>query len=172
MSVKCRYVRPLAVGFVRAHGPYGESSREAWSRLIAWLDSIGARRTVRRGIGYLRDNPGAVGGWSRRYDACVELPPGVTPSLAHGVGRQMLPGGAYAVYRHTGPHEAIGTTFSAMRRDWLARDGLTIDPDRAFMEIYLNDPLVTAAAGLETELCIPVIAGLDQISDANGTQVA
>jgi AraC family transcriptional regulator len=134
MEVQCRYLRPLAVAFVRETGPYATSSRAAWQRMFAWLDEVGARAGVRRGIGYIRDNPAEVGPFLRRYDACVELPAGVRPSPAHGIGRMMLPGGAYAVYRHSGSHDGLPRTFSLLHRKWLADQGFVIDRDRAFME--------------------------------------
>jgi hypothetical protein len=35
--------------------------------------------------------------------------------------------------------------------------GLTIDQDRSFMTIYLNDPALTREMHRRTELCVPVL---------------
>jgi DNA gyrase inhibitor GyrI len=44
-----------------------------------------------------------------------------------------------------------------MHTGLVQKRGLTIDNDRSFMTIYLNDPAVTREMHRRTELCVPVV---------------
>jgi len=76
---------------------------------------------------------------------------------AAGIGRQILPGGAYAVHTHVGPYDQMGDIISKLRTSLVQKRGLTVDYDRSFMTIYLNDPALTREMHRRTELCIPVL---------------
>jgi hypothetical protein len=47
---------------------------------------------------------------------------------------------------------------STLHRDLVPKRGLTVDCDRPFMAVFLNDPRVTSEVHRRTELCIPVVA--------------
>lgn len=157
MRIDCRYQRPAAVAYARATGPYEASSKAAWGQMLEWLDVLGLRDKVVRGIGFIRDNPSTTGAFLRRYDACVELIPGLDADLSAGIGRQMIAGGTYAIHTHVGAHGRIPEAFSQLHRTWLPMHGFAVDYERPFMEIYLTDPATTTAAGHRTELCVPVL---------------
>ena len=162
MRIVYRYLRPLSVVFVRSTGPYEKSAIDAWSRMLGWLDDNEMRATLDVGIGFMRDNPSEVGPFLRRYDACVAVRPGVGPDLAAGIGRQTLPGGAFAAYSHVGSHVEIPRLFSQLHRDWVPRRGLSVDYGRPFIEIYKSDPAKIAAGERVTELLVPVGAVIER----------
>jgi AraC family transcriptional regulator len=111
-----------------------------------------------RGIGFIRDNPERTGPFLRRYDACIDIAPGLEVDYHAGVGRQTLPGGTFAVYEHVGPHNELCRSFNEMKRSAVPQRGMTIDGDRAFMEVYLDDPQRVPLALCRTELCVPIMA--------------
>lgn len=157
VRVSYRYIRPVTVLFARSMGPYQVSSREAWLELGAWLDRHKARHLAKLGYGYFRDNPLTTPPELLRYDACVPTIPGLDPDPAAGIGRQTLPGGAFAVHTHVGSYNEVGDIFSRLHRDIVPKRGLSVDYDRPFVAIYLNDPAVTREMHRRTELCVPVI---------------
>jgi DNA gyrase inhibitor GyrI len=112
VRVTYRYIRPLTVVYARGMGSYETSCREAWGRMNAWLDSRHVRPRVKQGYGYFRDNPKTTAPELLRYDACVPVTFGLDPEPATGIGRQTLPGGAYAVHTHVGSYGEIGELFS------------------------------------------------------------
>jgi AraC family transcriptional regulator len=146
----------MAVLYARATGPYASSSKEAWGMMLQWLDDRDLRGRVARGFGLLRDDPSRTGQFLRRYDACVEVLPGMESDLSSGIGRQTLGGGAYAVYTHVGRHADIAAAFQRFARHGLPAAGHEPDETRGFLEVYLNDPQTTNPAALSTELWIPI----------------
>lgn len=157
MRVTYRHIRPLTVVYARSMGPYQASCREAWITLGGWLDDHDLRRQVKQAYGIFRDDPARTEPGLLRYEACVPLVPGIELEPAEGIGRQVFGFGAYAVHTHVGSHEETGGAFSRLRRDIVPKRGLSIDGDRAFVAIYLNDPTVTREAYRRTELCVPVL---------------
>ena len=157
MRVTYRYIRPLTVIYARGTGPYEASCRDAWQRMNAWLDGRQARSRVKQGYGYFRDNPTLTAPELLRYDACVPVTFGLDPEPATGIGRQTLPGGAYAVHTHVGPYGEIGELLSRLHREIVPKRGLSLDYERPFVTIYLNDPSITREMHRRTELCVPVL---------------
>ena len=161
MQIGYVYIRPAKALYVRAFGPYKSSAATAWSAMFSWLEERGLRQRISRGYGIINDNPSSTKPHLRRYDACIDLSVECDADPAHGVGYRTVPGGAYVVHRHIGRHRTLGAGFSYIHRKWVPGQGLQVDPLRPYLEIYLNDPAVTPAQELQTDLCVPVfpIAG-------------
>lgn len=157
MRVIYRYIRPLTVLYARGMGPYQTSAPEAWRRLNHWLEQHNARRAAKVGYGVFRDNPAVTDPDLIRYDACVGLIGELDADPEAGIGRQTLPGGAYAVHVHVGSYNDIGGLFSSLHRDLIPKRGLSVDYERPFVAVYLNDPLLTREVHRRTELCVPVV---------------
>jgi len=157
VRVGYRYIRPVTVLFARSMGPYQVSSREAWPMLGAWLDRHKVRHLAKLGYGYFHDNPLTTAPDLLRYDACVPMIPGFDADPSAGIGRQTLPGGAFAMHTHVGSYDTVGELFSRLHREVVPKRGLAVDYDRPFVAIYLNDPAITREMHRRTELCVPVI---------------
>ncbi len=158
MHIEYVYMRPMRVLYARAYGPYAQSSHAAWQRMLAWLDSRRARSLLERGIGAIQDDPRAVGPYQRRYDACVEIKPGINVDARAFIGRQVLAGGAYAMHRCVGHPEKLRDIFHRLRREWMPSEGLAIDCSRAFLEIYMSDPAIVPENEWRLAIGVPVVA--------------
>jgi AraC family transcriptional regulator len=143
--------------YARSTGSYQGAAKTAWDRLNQWLADHNARRQVKRGFGLFHDNPQVTPPELQRYDACVELMTGIDADPAAGIGRQTLCGGTYAVHTHVGGYAPMGGLLSELHRQWVPKQGLSVDYDRPFMAVYLNDPLFTREVHRRTELCVPVL---------------
>lgn len=157
MRVAYRHIRPLTVVYARGTGHYLAATKDAWERLGDWLVRRNARRQVKRGLGLFHDNPHVTPPELLRYDACVEVGPGFDADPAAGIGRQTLTGGTYAVHTHVGGYAPMGGLMSELHREWVPKQGLSVDYDRPFVAVYLNDPTMTREVHRRTELCIPVL---------------
>jgi AraC family transcriptional regulator len=157
VRVTYRYIRPMSVLYARSMGPYQLSAPQAWRAMNAWLQGHPARHRVKQGYGYFRDNPTLTAPELLRYDACVPLAPGLEPDPEAGISRQTLPGGAYAVHTHVGSYAEAGSLFSCLHREIVPSRGLSVDYDRAFVAVYLNNPSITREVHRRTELCVPVL---------------
>lgn len=156
MRVTYRQMPPVSVFYARGTGPYAASCGEAWQLMNAWLSQNGARKRVKQAFGIFRDNPRTTAPELIRYDACVPVVSCADIEPAPGIGRQTLPGGAFAVHTHVGGYDDAGALLSRLHREVVPKRALTVDYDRPFIAVYLNDPLVTREMHRRTELCIPV----------------
>ena len=157
VRVTYRYFRPMTVVFARGLGPYATSAPEAWRTMVEWLESRQMRGRVKQYYGYFRDNPRLTAPELLRYDACVPSTFGIVSDPDAGIGSQCLPGGAYAVHTHVGSYSDTGKLFSLLHREIVPKRGLSLDYDRPFLAIHLNDPRVTREMHRRTELCVPVL---------------
>jgi len=157
VRVTYRYIRPMTVLYARSMGPYSVSASEAWRTMSAFLQRHNARSKVKQAFGYFRDNPRTIAAELLRYDACVPVIPGLEAEPEAGIGRQTLPGGAFAVHTHVGSYSEAGKLLSRLHSEIVPSRGLSVDYTRAFVAIYLNDPSVTREVHRRTELCVPVI---------------
>ncbi len=169
MKIVFRHARPQMVLYVRSMGPYRKGTEAAWQIMGRWLDSDNRRSLMRVSYGLFRDNPRTTAPDLLRYDACVPLGIGLEESAASGIRRQVLPGGAYAVYTHVGSIEATGELFSRLYRHELPKLGLKVDEDRPFLAVYLTDPTVTREMHRRTEVCIPLNAAHLPMQAADGS---
>jgi AraC family transcriptional regulator len=112
---------------------------------------------VKQAHGFFRDNPRVTAPELLRYDACVPVIFGFDADPEAGIGRQTLPGGAYAVQTHVGSYADVGELMSRLHRETVPKRGLSVDYDRPFVAIYLNDPTLTREVHRRTELCVPVL---------------
>ena len=108
--------------------------------MMAWIDRQQARSRVKQGHGLFRDNPKVTAPELLRYDACVSVSFGFDADPDAGIGRQTLPGGAYAVHTHVGSYPEAGQVLSQMHHAIVPKRGLSVDYDRPFLAVYLNDP--------------------------------
>ena len=145
------------MAYVRAHGDYLTAAPEAWSKIFAWLDKFDLHISAGCGYGLVYGDPRTVSSSDMYYDACVMLPEDKRLKLAPGVAVQALPFGPFAKLRHVGNHAALRRRFASLFSDWAPSQGLTIDPRRPVIEIYLNDPKTCPEAELKTDLCFPII---------------
>lgn len=157
VRVVYRYIRPVSVVFARRTGPYCESTAQAWRVMLDWIDRQKARSRVKQVHGLFRDNPRVTAPELLRYDACVPVAYGFDADPEAGIGRQTLPGGAYAVHTHVGSYADAGGLLSQLHSDIVPKRGLTVDYDRPFLATYLNDPSITREVHRRTELCVPVL---------------
>ncbi len=157
MRIVYRHIRPVAVIYVRGTGCYAAAAKEAWQRLVHWLAAHEARRQVKRAFGLLHDNPQTTPVELMRYDACAQMTPEWDAEHYAGISRKTIGGGTYAVRTHVGSYGTLGGLFSQLHRELVPKQGLSVDYDRAFMAIHLNDPLTTPEVHRRTELCVPVV---------------
>jgi AraC family transcriptional regulator len=132
------------------------STQAAWQTMGQWLDDQGARPLMRVSYGVFRDNPQTTALELVRYDACIPLAVGLEEDAEAGIRRQVVRGGAYAVYTHVGPIEETGKLFSDLYRKEIPARGLSAENDRPFQSVYLTDPTVTPGKYRRTELCVPI----------------
>ena len=153
MEVRIEELAPVEVACVRRQGPYIRSAKAAWEALWGWVKAKGLAGQVRQAIGYGHHDPAVTPGEQCLYDACLAIEGGFETD--DPVGRQMLPGGRYAILTLHGSYEQIPDGFARLRDEFLPSCGEPVDA-RPWIERYLNDPCQVPEAEILTELCVPL----------------
>lgn len=154
---KLTFLRPANLAFVRATGPYPESSKQAWARLLEWLDKAGHVPVGLVGYGMALDDPRVVKSEDLRYDACVIKPTTWTSADAEIVRMKNFDGGAYLLVRRIGSYADLGAIVSNARNEMVPRSGLLRDDTRALVTINYSYPDQTEPSEQIADICIPVI---------------
>lgn len=141
---------------VRHQGPY-EQCELAWDRLMQWSQSAGVWGHVLEDLGLAYDDPEVTEAAYLRYDACLAVPPGLPAqyALPPYVTVRSIAGGRYATALHVGSYNDILDTYIALLGQWLPLRNLDL-ADEPVLEVYLNSPLDTVPAQLQTEVCMRV----------------
>jgi AraC family transcriptional regulator len=153
LEVRIVELAPLEVAYVRRTGPYRDSAPAAFAALWRWVDRHGGGARITRVLGFGHQDPDGTPAGQLVYDACCALEGGFETTAE--VGRQVIPGGRYAVHRYQGPYAGIRDAFVQLCGEWLPASGEELDARPCF-EIYLNDVAVVPAAELLTELTLPL----------------
>lgn len=71
-------------------------------------------------------------------------------------GIMQIPGGRYAVFRHTGSYSSLHKVYRSIYEEWFPKS--KYHPQSTFsFEMYMNHPSTTETSELLTEIYIPVI---------------
>jgi len=138
---------------MRYTGPFGDPLNRFWRRTVSpWLADHGLIDCPRYGI--TLDNPMNTPPEKCRYDACVELPLGLTiPDAPEAT----IPGGPYATTLFKGTGADLGPAWGAFVSECLANPAYRLDPQRLPFEHYPRGAAFDAKTQVLTcELCLPV----------------
>jgi AraC family transcriptional regulator len=144
--------QPVKVACLRYTGPFGEPLGRFWRGTVTpWLADHGLVDCPRYGV--TLDNPRDTPPEKCRYEACVELPRGLTlPDAAESI----IPGGRYAVTRFRGTGAQIGAAWSEFGHT-LSGTGDRIDSQRHPFEHYPRGATYDVRSGVfSCELCLPL----------------
>lgn len=149
-------VPELELLFIRRSGSYMKSPWEAWQAMEAFIDASRLDRKKLRFFGIANDNPQITNEEKLRFDACITAPPGL--KVQGEVGRQVIKGGKYAIFTHTGPYQDLTSTIENIFLKWFPASKEILDEDRKDYLEYLNKELVdTAPEKLITKIFIPLV---------------
>jgi len=121
MQPEIKTIEPITVFFVRRKGDYMKAAKEAWDELAKFIEKVGLAEKKKRSIGISHDDPKTTPEENLRYDACILVEENIQPEGEIKI--QTIPGGAYAVFTHTGPHEKLKEIYSKIFREWLPTSG-------------------------------------------------
>jgi AraC family transcriptional regulator len=143
---------PTRVAYLRYTGPFGEPLRRFWRATVTpWLADHGLVDCPRFGVAL--DDPHGTAPERCRYNACVELPPGLRLPDAE---EALIPGGRYAITTFKGTGSEIGAAWDAFVHEAVGA-GSHIDPQRHPFERYPRGAVFDARTGsFSCELCLPL----------------
>jgi AraC family transcriptional regulator len=145
--------RPVKVAYLRYTGPFGEPLSRFWrSTVNFWLAEHGVLDCPRYGV--TLDNPMTTPPEKCRYDACVELPRGLTMGTA---AESTIAGGRYAVTHFKGTSAEIGAAWGDFIGATLADAAKRVDAQRPPFEHYPRGAAFDVKTGVfSCELCLPL----------------
>ena len=146
----------LSLLFLRRYGNYTQSPWEAWPAMIGFIHENHLDRSTIRCFGICHDDPEVTSEDKLRYDAAILAPQEVKEKGE--VGRQVLKGGKYAIFTHTGPYSGLEEVFKRIFLKWLPNSRESFDEARAVFCEHLNMEYVEMEPEkLVTKLYIPLI---------------
>ncbi len=153
MKIRIAERPPVRVAYMRYTGPFGERHGRFWRGAVApWLADHGLVDCPRYGV--TLDDPMTTPPDQCRYDACVELPAGVTLPDA---GETTIRGGSYAITSFKGSGADIGAAWGGFVAEFLANPAHRIDHTRPAFEHYPRGACFDPRTGtFACELCLPV----------------
>jgi AraC family transcriptional regulator len=145
--------QPVKVACQRYTGPFGEPLEKFWrATVMPWLADHGLLDCPRYGVAL--DNPMNTPPDKCRYDACVELPGGLTLPDAE---QTTIPGGRYAVTHFKGRGAEIGAAWGAFMGAVFADPANRTDAQRSPFEHYPRGAVYDTKTGtFSCELCLPL----------------
>jgi AraC family transcriptional regulator len=145
---------PVRVAFMRYTGPMGEPVGRFWRATVApWLADHGLVDCPRYGVAI--DDPMQTPADKCRYDACVELPVGLSLPDAAEI---RIAGGRYAVTHFKGTGMQIGDAWGAFIAQALADPAHRLDDSRPPFEHYPRGAVFDVRTGVfACELCLPLL---------------
>jgi AraC family transcriptional regulator len=153
MKITVTERQPVKVVCLRYTGPLGEPLGRFWRGVVApWLAEHGLVDCPRYGVAL--DDPSVTPLGQCRYDACVELPAGLSlPDAAEAT----IPGGRVAITRYKGTSAGIGAAWAEFTGAALADPANQPDSQRHPYEHYPRGAEFDARSGVFTcELCLPL----------------
>lgn len=144
----------IAVISVRSCGNYEKAACDAWSQLMsfAYANKLMNKNVRMFGISY--DNPNMTEPNLVRYDACLDISTDI--NLSNNIRKQVITGGKYAKFIHTGSYDNFKDTYAYIFSEWLPSSNYKLRDVPCF-DIYLNrDPRRTKKENLKTEIYIPI----------------
>jgi AraC family transcriptional regulator len=145
--------QPAQVACLRYTGPFGEPLARFWRRaVLPWLADHGLVDCPRFGVAI--DDPAHTAPDQCRYDACVQVPPGLTlPDAAQAT----IAGGRYAVTHFRGTASEIGDAWSAFIAAALSDPARLPDDTRPAFEHYPRGAGYDSRTGVfDCQLCLPL----------------
>ncbi len=153
MEIRIAERQPVQVACFRYTGPLGAPLGRFWRTTVnPWLGEHGLLDCPRYGV--TLDNPMITPPETCRYDACVELPRGLTLP-----GREMatIPGGSFAIATFKGTSAQVGEGWNYLVGAALAGARFRVDAQRHPFEHYPRGAGYDARTGVFwCELCLPV----------------
>ena len=150
VPVTVRRYAPQRVAYMRHRGGYA-GIEAFWARMRAWVATRGLSEAALYGV--CPDDPEVTDEALLRFDACVSVPQDFVAD--DQVAITILPGGTYAVGLHTGPYHRLSETYLDVIGRWFPTSGMMLAAD-AVVEHYLNNPEVTPAEQLQTQVRVRV----------------
>ena len=149
-------LEPFQVISNRHRGTYDER-RLAQAFRVPWDWAIqhGYSQRLRGIYGIPHDDPLSVVTSRLRYDACLDLGPGIEPRP--NLRRQVLGGGEFGKLTVLGSYEQLEAAYQYLLGVWLPRSGRRAD-DRPLINHFLSDPDVTPESKRQTEVYLPLKA--------------
>jgi AraC family transcriptional regulator len=137
-------------------GPFQNNTglfERLFTRLCGWAGPRGLLGPQTQFLSIYHDNPEVTEAAKLRLDVAISVP--AATQVDGEIGKQVLPGGMYAVTRVRIKPEQYSDAWDALMGGWFPSSGYQPD-DRPCFELYLNDPKSDPEGLHEVAICEPV----------------
>ena len=156
LQVEVKPMPPMHVAYVRHVGPFLENPalfERLFGRICSWAGPRGLLGPETKFVSIYHDSPEVTEPAKLRLDVAITVPENT--KVDGEIGKQVLPGGAYAVTRIKIHPEQYGEAWDALMGGWLPSSGYQPD-DRPCFEVTLNDPKTDPEGMHHVDICLAV----------------
>ena len=128
--------------------------RLLWNKLLHHAEQYEADPRYDKFISLSMDDPSITPTEKCRFYLGITLRDDTKARPVPGI--MQIPGGRYAVFRHTGSYSSLHKVYRSIYEEWFPKS--KYHPQSTFsFEMYMNHPSTTETSELLTEIYIPVI---------------
>ncbi len=156
LQVEVKPMPPMPVAYVRHVGPFQENPalfERLFGRICSWAGPRGLLGPDTKFVSIYHDSPEVTEPAKLRLDVAITVPENT--KVDGEIGKQVLPGGAYAVTRIKIRPEQYGEAWDSLMGSWLPSSGYQPD-DRPCFEVTLNDPKTDPEGMHHVDICLAV----------------
>ncbi len=158
MEAKTDILEPMKVLSVKHTGPYFNIGA-AFEKLSAFVKEQNIEVSDARWLGIYFDDPESVPEEELRSEACVTIKKNIELPEDSDVSIRDIPGGLYAITRHTGSYKNLGKSWGELYGSWIPQNGFKPLNTPCF-EIYIKN---CEEAGDESEMLTDLYAPVEPV---------
>lgn len=127
---------------------------DIWKKVVHYKDTFMKNQSIDKFISISQDNPKITPFNQCRFYIGILIPGAYKPKGKFSL--REIPGGIYAIFRHTGSYATLPELYQFIYEEWLPHSPYS-QSDSASFEVYLNTPRNTDIDELMTEVYIPIV---------------
>lgn len=149
-------IQPMEIFYIEVGEKYKDELRYKliWSRLINYARQYNEGKSDYKFVSVSMDDPSITPTEKCRFYLGVTIDNNMTHDPQPGV--MEIPGGRYAIFRHTGDYSLLHRFYRRIYEEWFPKSKYRPQSTFSF-EMYMNQPASTPETELVTDIYIPVV---------------
>ncbi|CDA85361.1 uncharacterized protein BN772_03577 [Bacteroides sp. CAG:754] len=149
-------IQPMKIFYIEVGEKYKDELRYKliWNRLINYARQYNERKSNYKFVSVSMDDPSITPMDKCRFYLGVTTDNNMTHDSQPGI--MEIPGGRYAIFRHTGDYSLLHKFYRRIYEEWFPKSKYRPQSPFSF-EMYMNHPDSTLKTELITDIYIPVV---------------
>ena len=149
-------IQPIKIFYIEVGEKYKDKLqyKQIWNRLINYARQYNESKSNYKFVSVSMDDPSITPMDKCRFYLGVTIDNNMTHDSQPGI--MEIPGGRYAIFRHTGDYSLLHKFYRRIYEEWFPKSKYRPQSTFSF-EMYMNHPASTPETELVTDIYIPVV---------------